>query len=110
MIVFCCVHYALGVRYAPNQEICADLRSMEVAFSRLPLELQASIFALASAPLSTCRASASVAGSPALTATWLAASSPNPLAKAARFGLLEVCRELLARGTDVRADDDEALR
>ncbi len=83
---------------------------MEVGFSRLPLELQASIFALAAAPFSTCRASTSVAGSPALTATWLAASSLRPLARAARFGLLEVCRELLARGADVRADGDEALR
>jgi hypothetical protein len=77
---------------------------MEVGFSSLPLELQASIFALAAAPLTTCRASASVAGSPTLIATWLAASSPCPLARAARFGLLEVCRELLARGADVRVD------
>ncbi len=79
-------------------------------FSSLPLELQASIFALAAAPLNTCCSSASVAGSPALTATWLVASSPRPLARAARFGLLEVCNELLARGADVRADGDGALR
>ncbi len=75
----------------------------------LPLELQANIFAQAAAPLNTCRASASAAGSPALTATWLAACSPSPFARAARFGLLEVCRELLARGADIRADDDESL-
>jgi hypothetical protein len=82
---------------------------MEVGFSSLPLELQASVFALAAAPLNTCRASASVAGSPTLTATWLVASSPCPLARAARFGLLEVCRELLARGADVRANGDKPL-
>ncbi len=72
---------------------------MEVGFSHLPPELQANIFALAAAPLCTCRVSASVAGIPALTATWLVARSPRPLAaRAARFGLLEVCRELLAMG------------
>jgi hypothetical protein len=82
---------------------------MSLGFSHMPLELQASIFALAAAPLSTCRVSASVSGSPTLTATWLAASSPQPLLRAAEFGLLEVCRELLARGADVRANDDQAL-
>ncbi len=82
---------------------------METDFLNLPLELQASIFAQAAAPLTTCRASASAAGSPSLTATWLAASSPCPLARAARLGLLEVCRELLTRGADVQADDNEAV-
>ncbi len=82
---------------------------MEVGFSRLPLELQAIIFALAAAPLTTCRVSASVAGSTALIATWLAARFLQPLARAAGLGLLEVCRELLARGANVRADKDEAL-
>jgi hypothetical protein len=79
-------------------------------FSSLPLELQASIFALAAAPLHICRASASVAGSPALTATWLVASSRRPLQKAVMRGLLEVCKELLARGTDVHANDGNALK
>ncbi len=83
---------------------------MEVGFSLLPLELQTSIFALAAAPLNICCVSASIAGSPALTATWLAALTAHPLARAARFGLLEVCRELLARGANVRADHDLALR
>jgi hypothetical protein len=43
----------------------------------------------AAAPLSTGCASASVAVSSSLTATWLAASSLGTLAKAAEFGLLE---------------------
>jgi hypothetical protein len=84
-----------------------ERESQRANFSCLPLELQANIFALAAAPLNTCRVSACVADSPALTATWLAAST---LAWTAKLGLLEVCRKMLARGADVQADDNAALK
>jgi hypothetical protein len=62
----------------------------------IPADLQSLVFALSATPLTTCKASAAVACSPHLTATWLLSSKQElPLLTAARHQLWDACIVML---------------
>jgi hypothetical protein len=70
--------------------------SLSTSFQDLPPHLQHLIFASAAAPLTTCKASAAVAQEASLVATWLLARNQQPLKRAAKHQLWDVCGHLFS--------------
>jgi ankyrin repeat protein len=66
-----------------------------ITINHLPFHLQHLIFASAAAPLTTCKASAAITSDAGLTAQWLQAKSNQPLLKAVKHQLWDVCDKLL---------------
>jgi hypothetical protein len=66
------------------------------SFDSLPIHIQTLFFTAAGAPLTTCKASAALAKDARLTAEWLLQQHlPEPLGRAARHQLWDVCHQLL---------------
>jgi hypothetical protein len=77
------------------------------SFSSLPTHVQAQIFATAGACLTTCKASAALAQDARLIASWLLQKHPSqPLTRAARHQMWDVCTQLLDTFTYQPAEDD----
>jgi hypothetical protein len=64
-------------------------------FSDTPPDIQALVFALAGASLTTCSASAAISKDARLVATWLCIRKEEPLKPAVKYHLWEVCMHLL---------------
>jgi hypothetical protein len=72
-----------------------DTKYSSITINHLPPHLQHLIFASAAAPLTTCKASAATASDASLTAQWLLVKHQQPLLRAIKHELWDVCDKLL---------------